>query len=256
MLSSSSVPASSAARISSGVSRMVPFSSLIWASASASSTELTPAVLTAVSAAPSMAVFSTRGLRGSSAASSSVSCWKTGNVFSCSSPVPLPAMGSAGAGSCAGSLGAASEDAASLTLGAADPAFSSTEAAVLSALDSAGCSVAASLSALTVGFFCSCFFWFLWVLVWVESSSHWMVEGSTVRPTGWAASRAVVPTPPTATASAMTMAATAWPAPRRAPFFAEFEVFCFMSPACLQPDRACIARLFSQGRPAAPGAFR
>ena len=38
--------------------------------------------------------------------------------------------------------------------------FSSTEAAVLSALDSAGCSVAASLSALTVGFFCSCFFWF------------------------------------------------------------------------------------------------
>lgn len=140
---------------------MVPFSSLIWASASASSTELTPAVLTAVSAAPIHGGILHPGAQGVFRSQFIGLLLEDGErVLLFQPPVPSPAMGSAGAGSCAGSLGAASEDAASLTLGAADPAFSSTEAAVLSALDSAGCSVAASLSALTVGFFCSCFFWF------------------------------------------------------------------------------------------------
>ena len=62
---------------------------------------------------------------------------------------------------------------------------------------------------------------FLFLVLWAASvsPSHSRADGSTVRPAGWDASRAVVPKPPTAMASAITAEATIWPAARRASFW-------------------------------------
>ena len=177
MLLSSSVPASSAARISSGVSRMVPSSVFTGRAASSE-------FVSAPASGWASAACSTGALRGSSAASASVSCCKLGKLFSCSSSSMLPIMGSAGAASgaagdaavsSAGAAGASDTAGASVSfwLGAAGCA---ADAAVLSASEDAE-SVFDGLGAS----FLSSFF-VLWAAL--LSPSHSRADGSTVKPAG------------------------------------------------------------------------
>ena len=65
--------------------------------------------------------------------------------------------------------------------------------------------------------------------------THTRAHRSTVRPAGWDASRAVVPKPPTAMASAITAEATIWPAARRVFFFGVPVSFCLI-PLALPPS--------------------
>ena len=75
------------------------------------------------------------------------------------------------------------------------------------------------------------------LVLWAASvsPSHSRADGSTVRPAGWDASRAVVPKPPTAMASAITAEATIWPAARRVFFFGVPVSFCLI-PLALPPS--------------------
>ena len=77
------------------------------------------------------------------------------------------------------------------------------------------------------------FFFVSFLVLWAASvsPSHSRADGSTVRPAGWDASRAVVPKPPTAMASAITAEATIWPAARRVFFFGVPVSFCLIPPA-------------------------
>ena len=81
------------------------------------------------------------------------------------------------------------------------------------------------------------FFFVSFLVLWAASvsPSHSRADGSTVRPAGWDASRAVVPKPPTAMASAITAEATIWPAARRVFFFGVPVSFCLI-PLALPPS--------------------
>ena len=127
-----------------------------------------------------------------------------GSRSPCSSSSMPPIMGAEGAVSgAAGSAAVSSAGAA----GAADAAGSSftlwlgadgcaADAAVLSASEDAE-----SFFGVSVLFF---FVSFLVLWAALVSPSHSRADGSTVRPAGWDASRAVVPKPPTAMARAIT----------------------------------------------------
>ena len=81
------------------------------------------------------------------------------------------------------------------------------------------------------------FFFVSFLVLWAASvsPSHSRADGSTVRPAGWDASRAVVPKPPTAMARAITAEATIWPAARRVFFFGVPVSFCLI-PLALPPS--------------------
>lgn len=100
-----------------------------------------------------------------------------------------------------GLLGAAGVCAgASLTAGASGVGSDLVSVTAASALASpeAGASLSALAGSSAFESACTAGFFVLFLLgFWVAvlSLSHWMAAGSTVRPTGWLASRAVVPTP-------------------------------------------------------------
>ena len=77
------------------------------------------------------------------------------------------------------------------------------------------------------------FFFVSFLVLWAASvsPSHSRADGSTVRPAGWDASRAVVPKPPTAMARAITAEATI----RRVFFFGVPVSFCLI-PLALPPS--------------------
>lgn len=135
------------------------------------------------------------------------------------------AAGSAAVSS-AGAAGAADAAGSSFTLwlGAAGCA---ADAAVLSASEDAESFFGVSVL----------FFFVSFLVLWAASvsPSHSRAYGSTVRPAGWDASRAVVPKPPTAMASAITAEATIWPAARRVFFFGVPVSFCLI-PLALPPS--------------------
>ena len=91
------------------------------------------------------------------------------------------------------------------------------------------------------------FFFVSFLVLWAASvsPSPSRADGSTVRPAGWDTSRAVVPKPPTAMASAITAEATIWPAARRVFFFGVPVSFRLIPPAL--PPSSILTRPLAAG---------